>query len=292
MASKQKTVKILIAVLATLLALSLIALGATVIVNKLRSREVQVSVPDNLITPDDGSDGDDSNVPADDDADSTDSTADTDTGIKDNAPSDTAPNTDTAVKDNEKDGTADGNASEDTKSATALRLYDKNPRENDPFHVVNMFPGDRITQYYRVEVSYKGTVTVHFGTKIRPGYEKLSEVLRAKVTLLTTGETLYDGLMAEMPESLDHKLGSDTDTKDELFYEITAYLDTSVGNDYQDKGLVADFNWWVEEAENLTPSQQTGDALIILLSVAAAACACCLVLIIIIKRRKKEEKND
>lgn len=285
MASKQKTVKILIAVLATLLALSLIALGATVIVNKLRSREVQVSVPDNLITPDDGSEEDNADEPVGDGADSA-----ADTDVADTDPSDTAPNTDTA--DNAKDGTTGGNAPKDTESATALRLYDKNPRENDPFHVVNMFPGDRITQYYRVEVSYRGTVTVHFGTEIRPGYEKLSEVLKAKVTLLTTGETLYDGLMAEMPESLDHKLGSETDTKDELFYEITAYLDTSVGNDYQDKGLVADFNWWVEETENLTPSQQTGDSLIVLLSVAAAACVCCLILIIIIKRKKKEEKND
>lgn len=285
MASKQKTVKILIAVLATLLALSLIALGATVIVNKLRSREVQVSVPDNLITPDDGSEEDNSDAPAGDGADST-----ADTDVADTDPSDTAPNTDTA--DNAKDGTTGGNAPKDAESATALRLYNKNPRENDPFHVVNMFPGDRITQYYRVEVSYRGTLTVHFGTEIRPGYEKLSEVLKAKVTLLTTGETLYDGLMAEMPESLDHKLGSETDTKDELFYEITAYLDTSVGNDYQDKGLVADFNWWVEEAENLTPPQQTGDSLIVLLSVAAAACVCCLILIIIIKRKKKEEKND
>lgn len=267
MTSKQKTVKILIAVLATLLALSLIALGATVIANKLRNNEAQVSVPDNLITPDDGS-GDDSAEPAVGNSDST------------------------AVTDAAKDGTSDGNAAEDAKSATALRLYDKNPCENDPFHVTNMFPGDRITRYYRVEVSYKGTVTVHFGTEIRSGYEKLSEVLKAKVTLLTTGETLYDGLMAEMPESLDHELGSDTDTKDELFYEITAYLDTSVGNDYQDKGLVADFNWWVEETGNLTPSQQTGDSLIILLSVAAVACVCCLILIIIIKRKKEDEEND
>lgn len=292
MTSKQKTVKILIAVLATLLALSLIALGATVIANKLRNNEAQVSVPDNLITPDDGS-GDDSAEPA---VGNSDSTADTDSDIgtagTDSAPSDTAPNTDTAVTDAAKDGTSDGNAAEDAKSATALRLYDKNPCENDPFHVTNMFPGDRITRYYRVEVSYKGTVTVHFGTEIRSGYEKLSEVLKAKVTLLTTGETLYDGLMAEMPESLDHELGSDTDTKDELFYEITAYLDTSVGNDYQDKGLVADFNWWVEETGNLTPSQQTGDSLIILLSVAAVACVCCLILIIIIKRKKEDEEND
>lgn len=286
MASKQKTVKILIAVLATLLALSLIALGATVIVNKLRSREVQVSVPDNLITPDDGSVGDGSDAPT---ADGADGTADTD--VADTDPSDTASNTDTTA-DTAKDGTADGNAPEDAKSATALRLYDKNPRENDPFHVVNMFPGDRITQYYRVEVSYRGTVTVHFGTEIRPGYEKLSEVLKAKVTLLTTGETLYDGLMAEMPESLDHRLGSDTETNDELFYEITAYLDTSVGNDYQDKGLVADFTWWVEETGNLTPSQQTGDSLVVLLSVAAAACVCCLILIIIIKRKKEDGEND
>lgn len=278
---KRNRTKTAIIVLAVLLGLSLIALAGTVVYNRYFGKtDTTVTLPDNLITPDE--DTDDTKAAAAADGTAPDTSNDSHTGSAED-PSGTA---DTNTPEN------DMGIGTEKDPAIALRLYNKNPRENDPFCAVNMFPGDRETRYYRVEVSYKGTVTVRFKANARPGYEKLSEVLKSKITLLTTGETLYDGLMSEMPESLDHRLGSDTETKDELFYEITAYLDTSVGNDYQDKGLVADFTWWVEETGNLTPSQQTGDSLVVLLSVAAAACVCCLILIIIIKRKKEDGEND
>lgn len=47
---------------------------------------------------------------------------------------------------------------------------------------------------------------------VRAGYEKLAEVLQVRVKLLTTGETLYDGLVRDMPASVTHKLASANST--------------------------------------------------------------------------------
>ena len=40
-----------------------------------------------------------------------------------------------------------------------------------------MFPGDAETKHFRVQVSYHDQVTVHFRATVRPGYEKLAEVM-------------------------------------------------------------------------------------------------------------------
>lgn len=152
-----------------------------------------------------------------------------------------------------------------------------------------MFPGDSETKYFRVRVSYHDKITVHYKATVRPGYEKLAEVLKVRVKLLTTGETMYDGGIADMPESLTHKLASQKSTTDELYYEITAYLDTSVGNDYQNKDLIADFKWWVEETGNLDHAPQTGDPSNILLWAVLAACSGSMMILLLVVRRRKEE---
>lgn len=154
-----------------------------------------------------------------------------------------------------------------------------------------MFPGDSETKYFRVRVSYHDKVTVHYKATVRSGYEKLAEVLKVRVKLLSSGETMYEGLMRDMPESLTYNLASKETVTDELYYEITAYLDTSVGNEYQNKDLIADFQWWVEETGNLD-SPQTGDTLGILLwSVLAAGSLGMIILLVVVRRRKEEEEN-
>ena len=141
-------------------------------------------------------------------------------------------------------------------------------------------------------MSYHDTITVHYKATVRPGYEKLAEVLKVRVNLLSTGETMYDGLMRDMPESLTHKLASKKSATDELYYEITAYLDTSVGNDYQNKDLVADFKWWVEETGNLDDSPQTGDTSNILLWAVLAAGSLGMIIILLVTRRRKEDEEN
>jgi len=151
-----------------------------------------------------------------------------------------------------------GSSSTESDETTIL-LYNRNPDDNTPFSAQNMFPGDMITKDYRVYVSYKADVTVKFRVDVREGYEKLAEVMLCKVELLTTGETVYAGLMRDFPESWDHILETNSKTTTGLEYRITAYLDTGVGNEYQNQELVADFQWWVEEDENLSDNPDTGD---------------------------------
>lgn len=171
---------------------------------------------------------------------------------------------------------------------TVLRLYRGQPGDNEAFACSNLLPGDAETKYFRVQVSHKAAITVHYHADIRPGYEKLAEVLKVRIVLLTTGHTLYDGLMRDMPKQLSSPLsGSGTD---ELHYEITAYLDTSVGNDYQNKDLIADFRWWVEETGNLGP--KTGDSSGILLWIAAAAVSGAVCIFLIISHKRKEGKQN
>ena len=271
----EKKKKTIIIILSVLLGLSLLGLGGALVYNKIaNTTPATVTVPDNLITPDKDtikSDSSESNSQAPD-------------------------NSNTEKPDNSADTSSSAvptqSTNAETKKAATVELYNKQPEENTPFAVGNMFPGDIETKYFRVRVSYHDKITVHYKATVRPGYEKLAEVLKVRVNLLSTSETMYDGLMRDMPESLTHKLASPKSTTDELYYEITAYLDTSVGNDYQNKDLIADFKWWVEETGNLDDSPQTGDTSNILLwAVLAAGSLSMMILLLVTRRRKEDEEN-
>lgn len=273
---QKKKIKIVIIVLACLLGLSLLALGGTLVYNKLANNTpATVTVPDNLITPDE-----DTTKP-----DSSESNSQAPDSSETQTPSSSADTSSSAVQPTQS-------TTAEVKKAATIELYNQQPEENTPFQVGNMFPGDVETKYFCVRVSYHDKITVHYKATVRPGYEKLAEVLKVRVKLLSTGETMYDGLMRDMPESLTHKLASKKSTTDELYYEITAYLDTSVGNDYQNKDLIADFKWWVEETGNLDDSPKTGDTSNILLWAVLAAGSLSMIIILHITRRRKEDEEN
>ena len=272
---QKKKIKIVIIILAILLGLSLLALGGTLIYNKIANNTpATVTVPDNLITPDE-----DATKP-----DSSESSSQAPDSFDTQTPNSSAATSSSAVPMQ--------STTAEVKKAATVELYNKQPEENTPFQVGNMFPGDSETKYFRVRVSYHDTITVHYKATIRPGYEKLAEVLKVRIRLLSAGETMYDGLMRDMPESLTHKLASKKSATDELYYEITAYLDTSVGNDYQNKDLIADFKWWVEETGNLDDSPQTGDTSNILLWAVLAAGSLGMIIILLVTRRRKEDEEN
>lgn len=281
---QKKKIKSIIIVLACLLGLSLLALGGTLIYNKIaNTASATVTVPDNLITPDeDTSNPDNSESQA---PDSSESNSQAPNRSDTQAPRSSADASFSAV-------TPTQNTTAEVKKAATIELYNKQPEENTAFAVGNMFPGDSETKYFRVRVSYHDKITVHYKATVRPGYEKLAEVLKVRVKLLSTDETMYDGLMRDMPESLTHKLASQKTTTDELYYEITAYLDTSVGNDYQNKDLIADFKWWVEETGNLDDPTITGDTSSIVLWAMLAACSGSMIILLLITRRRKEDKKN
>lgn len=272
MVEQKKKIKIIIIILAVLLAISLAALGYTIYRNRqANNAAATVTVPDNLITPDEepGNTNEDSNISADG---------------NENNEGDKTP----AITASPAAAPSSPASTGETVTAATIRLYNRQPEDNTAFQVGNMFPGDAETKYFCVRVSYRDTVTVHYKATVRPGYEKLAEVLKIRVRLLTSGETLYDGLMSQMPESVTHKLSSGGSATDELYYEITAYLDTSVGNEYQNKELIADFSWWVDETGKLIVSPDTGDSSHILLWEMTAAASGFIMLLLLFTRRRKE----
>ena len=257
---KKKTVKVLIITLSVLLVISLVSLVGILIFKRFAvSKPASVTVSDNIITQE-----------------------------KEN--SDISSASESLQGDVETSASASsGAAYESERSGKALYLHSRFTDDNTPFQVGNMFPGDSITNYYCIRVSHKGDVVLRFHADIRPGYEKLAEVLCCRITLPENGGVLYDGLMRDMPESLNHALNTDKTTTSEVYYEITAYLDTSVGNEYQNLDLVADFDWWVEETENLEPPK-TGDETKLIFWICLAAVAL-LILILLWSKLKKEEKQ-
>ncbi len=89
---------------------------------------------------------------------------------------------------------------------------------------------------------------------MRPGYEKLAEVLKLRVSV--GGSVVYDGLMAEMPAAVDTPAAGRRDTLD---YQLTAYLDTSVGKSLYVSAAGSGLYWWVADSEELAPP--TGDTM-------------------------------
>ena len=253
---KLKKLRIVIIVLAALLAVSLAALAVTVIRASAHGDSATVSIPGNITS---GS-----------------------------AHAETAAYRTSTKPDGSRTQSAVSLSASGQARRVTLSLYRKQPEDNTPFNVVNMLPGDAVTQNYNVRVSHSGNVTVRFRAIIRPGYEKLAEVLKLRVKLLNTGETLYDGLMRDMPRSVNHKLTASGSTTSDLEYELTAYLDTSVGNEYQNQELVADFHWWVEgkEQSHLDSPKTGDDSRIVIFAVAAVAASIAVIILPVWRRRE------
>ncbi len=152
---------------------------------------------------------------------------------------------------------AETTGAEEVGVAEELSLHKKNPEENALFGMNNMFPGDSKTQYYRVSVSYTGTITVKFQMSTT-GDEKLGEALKVKVYLPDSEEVLYEGSLAEMP-ALGKTISTDRKSlTEELSYAITVSLSADVGNEYQEKQLTADLHWWAEGTPGSTEESTEG----------------------------------
>lgn len=260
---KRKKLRIVIITLSILLAISGTGLVGTLVHNHFANKPSSVIVPDNIITPEE--------------------TSSADALLNGGNSNGNNPQIDNGTLPSES---TESPNDESTQTAVTIELFDRQPDDNTPFNVVNMFPGDTETEYFCVKVSHHDTVTVKYSADIRPGYEKLSEVLKCRITLLTADEVLYDGLMRDMPESLDHTVYTEQHVESELYYEISVYLETNVGNEYMNKDLVADFIWWVEGDENLDPPV-TGDAPSALLWFCVALVSLALLMFVLVKRRKE-----
>jgi len=198
-------------------------------------------------------------------------------------------------------GVITANAAEET----TLEVYKGHSSDAAPFHVENMFPGDSVQDRYNVEISYKGDLTLHFTTQVRPGYEKLAEVLMCSVAV--DDQPLYQGLVRDVPAQVDHPVSSETRTTETVPYDISVWLETSVGNEYMNQELICDFLWWVDVPDQpVKPDRpdkptrpsgdtgslelpKTGDQIMLWVVI---LCVSSALLAVLFYRKRKEEKRD
>ncbi|MBS5736983.1 MAG: hypothetical protein KHW62_03060 [Clostridiales bacterium] len=288
----KKKIKIAIAVLSILLAISVVAVAVRFVYDYVTATNpIAELVPDNIIEND--ADLSDTDLESDndlegDDSDSEEESDNSGENVTGESVEGEAPGASEAGDPSEVIPTDGENAE---KEAEVLYLYDRNPGDNTPFNVTNMFPGDIETKYFLVRVVHKGDIILRFHAEVRPGYEKLAEVLKCRVVLPESGDILYDGLMRDMPESLNVDLQTDSEITSEAYYEITAYLETSVGNEYMQTELVADFTWWVEETDNLGPAN-TSDGLEYTVWIIVAAASLIIIIILAARLRKGESFDE
>ena len=185
--------------------------------------------------------------------------------------------------------------------ATLIKPGTGGKEVNTPFHAEGLMPGDSETRYFCVRISGKEPMTLHFRAQVREGGGALAAVLNVKVTLLGTKTVLYEGLIRDMPEltaTVTPQDGASTD----VYYEVTATLSTSVGNEFQDAELTADFRWSAEGAGGQTPDHNTdapdtapvstGAVVGIVLASVAVAGGIAFLVVVWIRKRKKGANNE
>ena len=272
---QKKKIKIIIIVLACLLGLSLLALGGTVIYNKIANNTpATVTVPDNLI----GEENSESQKkPA-----------------ENSSQSETTPLTDGESVSSQTDAAGNssknGNPTADKPIAVKLELYEGRPGANQRFEVKNMFPGDTETKYFCVKAHHDADLELFFRTKITGQTKNLSDVLHIKVTHLETGKVLCDAPFAEIDgKEFSELLKKNAAGETTAYYQIDVSLDTSVGNEYQAAELKADFAWYVKDEGGLTPPP-TGDTTNLILWITLAASS--LLLLVLLWKRRKEARHE
>lgn len=268
---KRSKLKIAVTVLSVLLAISIVALAGVIVYNRRSpDTDATVTVPDNLITPDK--------------ADNESSEVSTVESSESSLPTESSrPSSETSSKTFSAGG---------GKTASKISLYKKHPDDNKSFALENMFPGDSEVKNFCVQVSYKGTVTVHYQAKLRNGENKLAEVLNLRIKMLNDDSVLYDGPISDMPTSVTYKLSSEQEATTELYYEISAYIPETVGNEYQSKSIVADFLWWAEGTESLIPAPGTGDNSIAwVFALVALVSGVVLTVMIVVLKREEDGEN-
>lgn len=117
-------------------------------------------------------------------------------------------------------------------------LDDPDKSEFQAFTLNNMFPGDAEYKDYELNISHKNNIDVVFNVHLREESAKLAEVLMLKVEIDNAEK--YNGLMKDLGQ-LTYTLPAG---QPKAIYRLTVYLDTSVGNEYQNKELKADFEWY------------------------------------------------
>ncbi len=188
-----------------------------------------------------------------------------------------------------------GVSSDDIRpSAPVLEFYQGKAEYNRRFEVRNILPGDVMERYYCIRAHHSEDVTLVFRAEVTEQTKNLGDVLDVSVLNGETGSVLCEGSFNEIHnKEFSAKLPANPNKITDTYYYVKVSVDTSVGNDYQQAGLLADFHWYIDEGDSgLEALPQTGDSSHIWLWVVVAGSALLLVFILIFVRRKDDDEED
>ena len=134
----------------------------------------------------------------------------------------------------------------------SLDLKTENEEENLPFDVEKMDKNSVELKMYRVIATYNSNFVLKYDMEIRSDeeFKKLAEIMNIKVEL--NNETLlYEGLLCDM-DVLELELKANEKTITEFLFNVTISLDSTFGEDYYGKTLMADMSWWIEEQDYIS----------------------------------------
>ena len=290
--SGKRGLRIAILLLAVLVVLSAGGLAARyVYLNFFAPSRATATVPDNLI-----GDGSGTGEPAETGGDETAAPtvpAETTAGTSPSSAGGAAPEGEEPAKpENTAGGGQTQAAPTDEPEAAVLELYQGHAGDNERFEARDMLPGDTVTKYFCIRAHHKNALELFFRTEVTEETKALGDVLQIRVVRLDTGEVLYNGSFAgadgqEFSETLAENVQGETTA----YYRVDVSLDTSAGNEYQQAGLTADFEWFVKDEGSLEPPP-TGVAANLTLWIVLAAASLTLVVLLILIRRKEGGRHE
>ena len=202
----------------------------------------------------------------------------------------------------------------------SLELYKNHAKDNEPFQVSNMVPGDKVSQDFTVRIHHKDQVTLYFKGLVTKQSKDLGDVLQVRVTDKNSGKAICQGTFNTINnKEYSQEIAQSGSGQTDVTYQVDAWLDTSVGNAYQKAFLDADFQWYVKDDGNTEPTQpsdnpttptdptkpsqsgggsgsgshggltaRTGDTAHIVLWCVFAICALAIIILLIKSRRDKK----
>lgn len=140
----------------------------------------------------------------------------------------------------------------------SLELYKNHAQDNEPFQVSNMVPGDEVSQDFTVRIYHKEQVTLYFKGIVTDQSKRLGNVLQVRVTDQTSGKTICQGTFNQINnKEYSQAIAQASSGQTDVTYKVDAWLDTSVGNAYQQAFLDADLQWYVKDDGNTEPTDPT-----------------------------------
>lgn len=197
-----------------------------------------------------------------------------------------------------------------------LELYKRHASDNEAFDVSNMVPGDKVTKDFTVRIHHNDPLTFYFRADVTEQTKKLGDVLQVCVTDVDSGEIICQGTFAELDGvEFSQAIAAATGGSTDVTYQVDAWLDTSVGNEYQQALLKADLFWYVKDdgghtdpTDPTTPTTptkpgggdkgdggltaNTGDTMNLVLWTVFAACALAIIILLIKSRRDRDRNNN